>query len=68
MLSRGQQPFHCLPPVAYDGMPVIVQAVVAQNADAVVAGAVQTTVLLSLGAAALIGTARVLWRSTAARC
>ncbi len=50
------------------GLGVAVNAAVyaIQNVDTVVAGAVQTTVLLSLGTAALIGTARVLRRSTAA--
>ncbi len=50
------------------GLGVAVNAAVyaIQNVDAVVAGAVQTTVLLSLGTAALIGMARVLRRSTAA--
>src|SRR3954465_6821021 len=35
LLSRGQQPFHCLPPVARDGIPVIVHAIVAQHAEIV---------------------------------
>ena len=50
------------------GLGVAVNAAVyaIQNVDAVVAEAVQTTVLLSLGTAALIGTARVLRRSMTA--
>jgi hypothetical protein len=35
LLSRDQQPFDCLLPVARDGMPVIVHAIIAQDAEIV---------------------------------